>query len=108
MQTQQTNGSTQAAPVALIALVVLIGLNLRLFLTAPGPVLSDIVTDTGMGFGMLSLLTFLPMMLMGLGAFIAPHIQSIIGTRRSMFAALIILALGSVLRGFVPDGFLSC
>lgn len=105
MQTQQANGGTQAAPVALIVLVVLIGLNLRPFLTAPGPVLSDIVTDTGMGFGMLSLLTFLPMMLMGVGAFIAPHIQSIIGTRRSMFAALIILALGSVLRGFVPDGF---
>lgn len=105
MQTQQANGGTQAAPIALIVLVVLIGLNLRPFLTAPGPVLSDIVTDTGMGFGMLSLLTFLPMMLMGLGAFIAPRIQSIIGTRRSMFAALIILALGSVLRGFVPDGF---
>lgn len=105
MQTQQANGGTQAAPIALIVLVVLIGLNLRPFLTAPGPVLSDIVTDTGMGFGMLSLLTFLPMMLMGLGAFIAPRIQSNIGTRRSMFAALIILALGSVLRGFVPDGF---
>ncbi|MBC8719184.1 cyanate transporter [Ochrobactrum sp. Marseille-Q0166] len=105
MQTQQSHGSTQAAPIALIALVVLIGLNLRPFLTAPGPVLSDIVADTGMGFGMLSLLTFLPMTLMGLGAFIAPRIQSMVGTRRSMFAALIILALGSVLRGFVPDGF---
>lgn len=105
MQTQQSHGSTQAAPIALIALVVLIGLNLRPFLTAPGPVLSDIVAYTGMGFGMLSLLTFLPMTLMGLGAFIAPRIQSMVGTRRSMFAALIILALGSVLRGFVPDGF---
>ena len=93
----------QATPAALIVLVVLIGLNLRPFLTAPGPVLSYIASDTGMGFGALSLLTFLPMLLMGLGAFVAPHIQSIVGTRRSMFAALIVLAAGSILRGFVPD-----
>lgn len=44
------------------------------------------------------------MMLMGLGAFAAPRIQSRFGTRRSMFAALAILAAGSLLRGFVPDG----
>lgn len=94
----------KATPVALIVLVVLIGLNLRPFLTAPGPVLSYIASDTGMGFGALSLLTFLPMLLMGLGAFVAPHIQSVVGTRRSMFAALVILAIGSLLRGFVPDG----
>lgn len=94
----------QASPLALIVLVVLIGLNLRPFLTAPGPVLGYIASDTGMGFGALSLLTFLPMLLMGLGAFVAPHIQSVVGTRRCMFAALIVLAAGSVLRGFVPNG----
>ncbi len=97
-------GSKNTASLALITLVVLIGLNLRPFLTAPGPVLSDIAADTGMGFGGLSLLTFLPMMLMGLGAFAAPGIQLLFGTRRSMFAALAILAAGSLLRGFVPDG----
>lgn len=47
-------GGGRTASFALIALVVLIGLNLRPFLTAPGPVLSDIATDTGMGFGALS------------------------------------------------------
>lgn len=102
--THPATGSKNAASFALIALVVLIGLNLRPFLTAPGPVLSNIAADTGMGFGALSLLTFLPMMLMGLGAFAAPRIQSLFGTRRSMFAALAILAAGSLLRGFVPDG----
>lgn len=95
----------QERPVALLFLVVLIGLNLRPFLTAPGPVLTYIASDTGMGFGALSLLTFLPMSLMGLGAFIAPRIQSIVGTRRSMFAALAVLIAGTALRGFVTDGF---
>jgi len=102
--THPATSSKNAESVALIALVVLIGLNLRPFLTAPGPVLSDIAADTGMGFGALSLLTFLPMMLMGLGAFAAPRVQSRFGTRRSMFAALAVLATGSLLRGFVPDG----
>ena len=103
--THPASGGGRAARFALIALVILIGLNLRPFLTAPGPVLSDIAADTGMGFGALSLLTFLPMMLMGLGAFAAPRVQLLFGTRRSMFAALAILAAGSLLRGFVPDGF---
>ncbi|MDH7788893.1 CP family cyanate transporter-like MFS transporter [Ochrobactrum sp. 19YEA23] len=99
-----STGGNQTAPIALVTLVALIGLNLRPFLTGPGPVLSDIAADTGMGFGALSLLTFLPMLLMGLGAFVAPRIQSLFGTRRSMFAALAILAAGSALRGIVPDG----
>lgn len=102
--THPATGSKHTANIALIALVILVGLNLRPFLTAPGPVLSDIAADTGMGFGALSLLTFLPMMLMGLGAFAAPRIQSLFGTRRSMFAALAVLGAGSLLRGFAPDG----
>lgn len=105
MHTKQTSVGSQVNPIAFIVLIVLIGLNLRPFLTAPGPVLTDIVSDTGMGFGALSLLTFLPMLLMGLGAFIAPRIQAAFGTRRSMLAALGILSAGSALRGFVPDGF---
>lgn len=102
--TTKTSTGGQSSPIAFIMLVVLVGLNLRPFLTAPGPVLNNIASDTGMGFGALSLLTFLPMLLMGLGAFVAPRIQSLVGTRRSMFAALAVLAAGSALRGFVPDG----
>ena len=34
---------------AMLALVVLIGLNLRPFLAAPAPILAEIVADTGLG-----------------------------------------------------------
>ena len=88
---------------ALLALVVLIGLNLRPFLTAPGPVLGDIAADTGMGYGGLALLTLLPMLLMGVGAFLAPALQAVVGTRRGMLVALLALTLGSALR-LVPGG----
>jgi CP family cyanate transporter-like MFS transporter len=88
---------------ALLALVVLIGLNLRPFLTAPGPVLGNIEADTGMGYGGLAMLTLLPMLLMGLGAFLAPGVQAVVGTRPGMLAALLALTLGSALR-LVPGG----
>ncbi|MBD9372730.1 cyanate transporter [Rhizobium sp. ARZ01] len=88
----------------LLALVVLIALNLRPFLTAPGPVLTEIVVDTGMGYSSLALLTLLPMMLMGVGAFISPVLQAIIGTRRGILIALLVLAAGSLLRLVAPDG----
>ena len=88
----------------LLVLVVLIALNLRPFLTAPGPVLKEIVAETGMGYGSLALLTLLPMMLMGVGAFISPGIQAAIGTRRGILIALLVLASGSLLRLVAPGG----
>lgn len=91
-------------PWALLALVVLIGLNLRPFLTGPGPLLAAIKADTGLGYGGIALLTLLPMLLMGVGAFIAPGIQARLGTRRGMLVALFVLTLGSLLRLVVPDG----
>ncbi len=88
-----------------IFLIVLIGLNLRPFLTAPGPILSLIKMDTGLGNDGVALLTLLPMLLMGLGAFVAPSVQSAIGTRGGILAALGALALGSALRAIVPNGW---
>jgi len=91
-------------PWALLALVVLIGFNLRPFLTGPGPLLAGIGADTGMGYAGVALLTLLPMLLMGGGAFLVPGIQAAAGTRRGMLAALLLLTLGSLLRLVVPDG----
>ena len=88
----------------LLILVVLVAVNLRPFLTAPGPVLSEIVADTGMGYGSLALLTLLPMMLMGVGAFVSPSLQALIGTRRGILIALVVLAAGSLLRLVAPGG----
>jgi len=90
--------SSTPRPWAILALVVLIGLNLRPFLAATGPLLPDIVHDLGMSHEAISMLTLLPMLLMGLGAFVSPRIQAAIGTRRGLVAALAILALGLALR----------
>ena len=82
----------------MLALVVLIGLNLRPFLAAPGPLLPTIAAETGLGLYGSSMLTLLPMALMGVGAFVSPALEAKVGTRRGLIAALAVLTLGSLLR----------
>ncbi|WDZ80650.1 cyanate transporter (plasmid) [Ensifer adhaerens] len=100
----QSSQPTTGRQWMLLILVVLVAVNLRPFLTAPGPVLSEIVADTGMGYGSLALLTLLPMMLMGVGAFVSPSLQALIGTRRGILIALLVLTTGSLLRLVAPGG----
>ncbi|TPJ38368.1 CynX/NimT family MFS transporter [Mesorhizobium sp. B2-3-13] len=103
------SGTTQPAAGrqwSLLVLVVLVGINLRPFLTAPGPILANIVADTGMGYSSLAMLTLLPMLLMGVGAFVAPGIQAAVGTRRGLLLALAVLTSGSLIR-LVATGGLS-
>jgi MFS transporter, CP family, cyanate transporter len=90
----------------LVGLVVIVGLNLRPFLTGPGPLLAAIAAETGLGYDGLALLTLLPMLLMGVGAFLAPAIQARVGTRAGLLAALVLLTAGSALRLAVPNGAL--
>ena len=91
-------------PIVLTVLIVVIALNLRPFLAAPGPILAQIAQDTGLSYGTLSLLTLLPMMLMGIGAFASPPIQATIGARRGLLLALAFLMLGNALRLFAGNG----
>lgn len=88
----------------MLALVVLVGLNLRPFLAAPAPILAEISADTGLGYGGIAMLTLLPMLLMGLGAFVAPGLLVRFGARRGLLIALAVLFAGSALRLVAWDG----
>ncbi|MDX1266550.1 MAG: cyanate transporter [Oceanisphaera sp.] len=89
---------------AMLLLVVLVGLNLRPFITGPGPVMEMIRAGTGLSYVGMSLMTLLPFLLMGVGAFISPRLQARWGTRRGLLTALVLLMLGSGLRLVVPNG----
>ncbi len=89
----------------LLLVVAVIGLNLRPFITGVGPLAADIRAGTGLGLQGMSLLTLVPMILMGLVAFVGPSLQSTIGARRSIIAALAVLGTGSVLRLFSDSGW---
>lgn len=82
----------------LLVAVVLVGLNLRPFLTAVGPLAGGIRTDTGMTLQVLASLTLVPMLLMGVLAFLGPAVEAAVGARRAVVASLALLALGSLFR----------
>ncbi len=67
---------------ALLVLVILIGLNLRPFLTAIGPLSRDIAEALGLGMDTLAWLTLLPLWLIGGGVLLTPALRSRTGPRQ--------------------------
>jgi CP family cyanate transporter-like MFS transporter len=96
---------SRAANVLLLAAVTLVGLNLRPFITGIGPLASDIGAQTGLDLRGISLLTLVPMLLMGVFAFAGPFLQSRIGARRLVIVSLAVLVAGSLLRLFATNGW---
>ncbi|MCJ1902044.1 MFS transporter [Paracoccus versutus] len=82
----------------MLAVVALVGLALRPFLTGVGPLAAPISAETGLTMQGLSALTLLPILLMGAGAFLGPEIQARLGAKRAAVLALLVLGLGSGLR----------
>ena len=96
----------RAGKVSLTALVllVLLGLNLRPFLTSVGPVLDLVRGDIGLDFRAAAMLTTLPFVLMGLMAFIGIGLARRFGERQALTGALLLLMLGCASRAVVKDG----
>ncbi|AWN35053.1 cyanate transporter [Methylobacterium radiodurans] len=97
------NGGAAAARLPILLLVILVGLNLRPFLTAVGPLTADIRASIGLSLQGLSLLTLIPMGLMGVLAFVGPTVEAKFGARPALVAALWAVAGGSLARWFVVD-----
>lgn len=95
---------TASSSFALLFTIVLVGLNLRPFMTGPGPVIDNIIQTTGMSYQSISLLTLLPMLLMGVGALVVPIINQRVGDRLGISVAMLLLLFGSLARYFVADG----
>ncbi len=89
----------------LIATVALIGLNLRPFITSIGPLAGSIHDHTGLGLQAMALLTLVPMLLMGVLAFVGPALESAIGARRSVTLALLVICGGCALRMLAWSGW---
>lgn len=81
-----------------LATVVLITLNLRPFITSIGPMAPVLQEKTGISLYSLSWLTTLPMILMGMGTWLAPSIMHRFGPRNSLLGALSAIAIGCLLR----------
>jgi CP family cyanate transporter-like MFS transporter len=82
---------------------MLVGLNLRPFLTATGPLAPAIHAETGMTLQGIALLTLVPMGLMGVVAFAGPYIHGAFGGRCAVVFALAAVAAGPFARFLVPN-----
>ena len=79
--------------------LMLVALNLRPALSSLGPILPDVIRDTGITAVGASILTTAPVLCLGLFGFLAPKIAGRLGTERAILAFLVVLAAGTALRG---------
>lgn len=86
----------------LVVTVALVGLNLRPFITSIGPLIANIRTATGLSLQGMALLTLLPMILMGLVAFVGPILQNYVGERKAILGALLAICGGCAVRFLLP------
>ncbi|MCX7132621.1 cyanate transporter [Aeromonas sp.] len=91
---------------ALLVLVILIGLNLRPFLTAIGPLSRDIADALALDMDTLAWLTLLPLWLIGVGVLLTPVLRRLTGPRQLLGAALLLLGMGNAMRFDATSGAL--
>jgi CP family cyanate transporter-like MFS transporter len=100
-----TDSHTLSAPSRLrsralvAASFMLLGCNLRPAFSSLGPVLPEVMRDTGIGSLGASILSTAPVLCLGIFGPLAPGIARRYGPERTVLVFLIVLALGSVLRG---------
>ncbi|MBR9959280.1 MFS transporter [Cronobacter sakazakii] len=83
---------------AIIAFIV--GLNLRPILASIGPLFTVLQREAGLSATAFSLLTTLPVAMMGVAALSGPWLLARVGAVRGIMAALVILLLACLVRGF--------
>jgi CP family cyanate transporter-like MFS transporter len=86
-----------------LSLLWLLGIDLRLTILAVPPVLPLIHRDLHLDEKMVAALIGLPVLLFGLAAVPGSLLIARIGARRAMMAGLLLVALGSALRGVGPS-----
>ncbi len=100
----QTPSGESASVLAWYAAIVAIGLNLRPLLTSISPLMTTIRHDTGLSFYGASLLTSLPVVAMGLGAFGASLLARRLGETRGVALGLVAIAAACAARAFAASG----
>ncbi|NVK41854.1 MAG: cyanate transporter [Oceanospirillaceae bacterium] len=85
-------------------LLVLVGLNLRPFLTALGPVLQQVQVDARLDNTTAAALTTLPFLLMGGLALAGPRLSRSFGEQTALLGALMLLVLGAAGRLLIDTG----
>ncbi|MFI8517391.1 CynX/NimT family MFS transporter [Streptomyces sp. NPDC085481] len=87
-----------AHPVLLLVGIVLASVNMRAALASVSPLVSEIAGAYGLSSAASSLVTSVPVLFLGLGALVAPWLGRRFGAERVLFAALLLLGAGILVR----------
>lgn len=91
--------SNRSRKMLLGASVVLIALNLRPVFSSLSVVLPEVMASTGLSPTSASALTTLPVICLGVFAIVAPWLGRRFGTERTLLACLLMIVVGTLLRG---------
>ena len=91
--------SDRTRKVLLAMSVVLIALNLRPVFSSLSVVLPEVMASTGLSATAASALTTLPVICLGVFAMVAPWLGRHFGTERTLLACLLMILVGTLLRG---------
>ncbi|HDS3773843.1 MFS transporter [Enterobacter roggenkampii] len=90
----------RTSPLLFAIIAFIVGLNLRPILASVGPLFSVLQREAGLTATQFSLLTTLPVAMMGLAALCGPWLLARIGAVRGILFGLFILLVACSLRGF--------
>ena len=90
----------RTSPLLFAIIAFIVGLNLRPILASVGPLFSVLQREAGLTATQFSLLTTLPVAMMGLSALCGPWLLSRVGAVRGIMLGLFILLVACSLRGF--------
>ena len=90
----------RTSPLLFAVIAFIVGLNLRPILASVGPLFSVLQREAGLTATQFSLLTTLPVAMMGLAALCGPWLLARVGAVRGILFGLFILLVACSLRGF--------
>ncbi|MEB5890075.1 MFS transporter [Enterobacter roggenkampii] len=90
----------RTSPLLFAIITFIVGLNLRPILASVGPLFSVLQREAGLTATQFSLLTTLPVAMMGLAALCGPWLLARVGAVRGIMLGLFILLVACSLRGF--------
>lgn len=102
-----TPSPAQVSPVSWIYLAVcaiLVSLNLRTLYSSLSAILTEVTAATGLSGGAVTVLTTVPVTLLGLFAPLAPVLARRIGAWQVLFTAMLLLTAGLLIRALPPFG----
>lgn len=104
--TDPTRTTSTTGKIYLAVCIVLIGLNLRTLFSSFAAILPEITTASGISPLLVSALTTVPVLLLGVCAPAAPPLARRFGPERVIFGSMVLLTLGLAARGLGPGGAL--